>query len=42
MRAVTLTAVGGPEVLDVRDARTPEPGSGEGVNRADLLVLTWQ
>lgn len=45
MRAVTLTAVGGPEVLDLRDVLTPEPGSGEvrvrvraaGVNRADLL-----
>jgi len=45
MRAVVITEVGGPEVLQVRDVPRPQPGDGEilvqvstsGVNRADLL-----
>lgn len=45
MRAVVITEVGGPEVLQVRDVPRPTPGEGEvlvrvstsGVNRADLL-----
>ena len=45
MRAVVITRPGGPEVLEVRDVPTPEPGTGEvlvrvratALNRADLL-----
>lgn len=45
MRAFVITAPGGPEVLELRDVATPEPGPGEirvrvravGVNRADIL-----
>ncbi len=45
MRAVVITAPGGPEVLELRDRPRPEPGAGEirvrvraaGLNRADLL-----
>ncbi len=45
MRAVVITAPGGPEVLELRDRPLPEPGAGEirarvraaGLNRADLL-----
>jgi putative PIG3 family NAD(P)H quinone oxidoreductase len=45
MRAVVIAEPGGPEVLQVRRVRRPEPGPGEvrvrvatsGVNRADLL-----
>lgn len=45
MRAVVLTAEGGPEVLELREIPRPEPGPGQvrirvatsGVNRADLL-----
>lgn len=45
MRAVTMSAFGGPEVLQISDLPVPEPGPGEvlvrtsavGVNRADLL-----
>jgi putative PIG3 family NAD(P)H quinone oxidoreductase len=45
MRAVVITRPGGPEVLEVREVATPEPGPGEilvrvvaaGLNRADIL-----
>lgn len=45
MRAIVITAPGGPEVLEEREVATPEPGPAEirvrihaaGVNRADLL-----
>jgi NADPH:quinone reductase-like Zn-dependent oxidoreductase len=45
MRAIVITAPGGPEVLREREVPTPEPGIGEvrvrvravGLNRADLL-----
>ncbi len=45
MRAVFITAPGGPEVLELREASVPKPGTGgvrvrvkaAGVNRADLL-----
>ena len=45
MRAVVIREPGGPEVLEVRERPTPEPGRGQirvrvraaGVNRADLL-----
>lgn len=45
MRAAVITASGGPEVLEVRDIPTPEPGEGHvrirvfasALNRADLL-----
>jgi NADPH:quinone reductase-like Zn-dependent oxidoreductase len=45
MRAVVITAPGGPEVLELQDRPRPEPGAGEirvrvraaGLNRADLL-----
>jgi NADPH:quinone reductase len=45
MRAIVITRVGGPEVLEVRDVETPEPGVEQvrvrvraaGVNRADLM-----
>lgn len=45
MRAVVITEVGGPDVLEVRHVPRPAPGAGEvlvrvatsGVNRADLL-----
>jgi putative PIG3 family NAD(P)H quinone oxidoreductase len=45
MKAVVITGRGGPEVLEVRDVPTPEPGGEQiriqiracGVNRADLL-----
>lgn len=45
MRAVVITEVGGPDVLQVRDVARPTPAGGEilvrvaasGVNRADLL-----
>jgi putative PIG3 family NAD(P)H quinone oxidoreductase len=44
MRAVVMSGTGGPEVLEVREVDTPEPGEGEvrvrvsrsGLNRADL------
>jgi NADPH:quinone reductase-like Zn-dependent oxidoreductase len=45
MRAIVITAPGGPEVLRERELSTPKPGAGEirvrvhavGLNRADLL-----
>jgi len=45
LRAIEITAPGGPEVLQEREVPTPEPGPGQirvrvravGVNRADLL-----
>jgi|LNFM01.1.fsa_nt_gb NADPH2:quinone reductase len=45
MRAIVYEGVGGPEVIQVREVETPEPGSGQvrvrvcatAVNRADLL-----
>jgi putative PIG3 family NAD(P)H quinone oxidoreductase len=45
VRAVIITAPGGPEVLELRDVPEPEPGPGQvrvrvyasGLNRADLL-----
>lgn len=45
MRAVVITAPGGPEVLSIEERPLPEPGTGEvrvrvnaaGLNRADLL-----
>jgi putative PIG3 family NAD(P)H quinone oxidoreductase len=45
MRAIVITAPGGPEVLEEREVPTPEPGPGQirvrvhavGLNRADLL-----
>jgi NADPH2:quinone reductase len=45
MRAVVITKPGGPEVLEVRDVRRPNPGVGEvlvrvratALNRADLM-----
>jgi putative PIG3 family NAD(P)H quinone oxidoreductase len=45
MRAITITAPGGPEVLAIAEVPDPEPAAGEvvidvaaaGVNRADLL-----
>ena len=45
MRAIVIDSPGGPEVLQLRDVPTPEPGRGEvrvrvratAVNRADLL-----
>jgi len=45
MKAVVITAQGGPEVLEVRDVPTPDVGGEQirvrvracGVNRADLL-----
>lgn len=45
MRAIVIARPGGPEVLELRDVPTPEPGPGQlrvraaasGVNRADLL-----
>ena len=45
MQAVVTDSFGGPEVLEVREVPTPEPGAGEvlvqvvaaGVNRADLM-----
>ncbi len=45
MRAIVITAPGGPEVLREREVPTPEPGPGEirvrlravGLNRADIL-----
>jgi len=45
MRAIVITKPGGPEVLEMRDVETPEPGPGQvrvriracAVNRADLL-----
>lgn len=45
MRAVTITEFGGPEVMEITEVDTPEPGPGEvrvrtlacGLNRADLL-----
>lgn len=45
MRAVVISRPGGPEVLELRDVPTPEPGKGEvlvrvrasALNRADLL-----
>lgn len=45
MRAIVITRPGGPEVLELRDVATPEPGPGQvrvriratAVNRADLL-----
>jgi NADPH:quinone reductase len=45
MKAIVITGRGGPEVLEVRDVPTPEPGGEQirvrvracGVNRADLL-----
>jgi len=46
MRQIVTTRKGGPEVLEVRDAPTPEPGPGQvrihtalaGVNFADVMV----
>jgi len=45
MRAIVVARPGGPDVLEIRDVATPEPGPGEirvavrafGINRADLL-----
>lgn len=45
MRAIVIREAGGPEVLELREVPTPEPGFGQvrvrshavGVNRADLL-----
>jgi NADPH:quinone reductase len=45
MRAIVITKPGGPEVLELREVATPEPGPGQArvrirasaVNRADLL-----
>ena len=45
MRAIVITAAGGPEVLQLRDVSAPQPAAGEvqvpvraaGVNRADVL-----
>jgi putative PIG3 family NAD(P)H quinone oxidoreductase len=45
MKAIVITRPGGPEVLELRDLGTPEPGRGEvrvrvkatAINRADLL-----
>ncbi|HTT69081.1 MAG TPA: NAD(P)H-quinone oxidoreductase [Gemmatimonadales bacterium] len=45
MRAIVISAAGGPEVLQLRDVPTPRPAAGEvqvrvraaGVNRADVL-----
>ncbi|HEY2158195.1 MAG TPA: NAD(P)H-quinone oxidoreductase [Isosphaeraceae bacterium] len=45
MKAVVIEGVGGPEVLQIRDVPTPEPGTDQvrvrvraaGVNRADLM-----
>jgi NADPH:quinone reductase len=45
MRAIVITRPGGPEVLELRDVKTPEPAPGQArvrvracaVNRADLL-----
>ena len=45
MKAVVITRFGGPEVLEIRDVQTPEPGPNEvlvrvrstALNRADLL-----
>jgi putative PIG3 family NAD(P)H quinone oxidoreductase len=50
MRVVKIARPGGPEVLQVAEARLPEPGPGEirvrvhasGVNRADLLQRRGQ
>jgi NADPH2:quinone reductase len=50
MRAIVISGVGGPEVLEVRDVETPEPGPGQvrvrvraaGVNRADLMQARGQ
>lgn len=50
MRAIEITAPGGPEVLREREMPTPEPGPGEirvrvaavGLNRADLLQRRGQ
>ena len=45
MKAIVITRSGGPDVLEVREVPTPEPGGGEirvrvraaGLNRADLM-----
>lgn len=45
MKAIVITRFGGPEVLEIRDVPTPQPGPDEvlvrvrasGINRADLL-----
>src|SRR5689334_24774987 len=45
MRAAVITRFGGPDVLEIRDVASPEPGAGEvqvrvhatALNRADLL-----
>lgn len=50
MRAIVITGVGGPEVLEVREVPTPEPAGDQvrvrvraaGVNRADLLQARGQ
>ncbi|MDB5218526.1 MAG: Quinone oxidoreductase, partial [Myxococcaceae bacterium] len=47
MRAIVITKPGGPEVLELRDVATPEPGPGQvrvrihacAVNRADLMQV---
>lgn len=47
MRAIVVTKPGGPEVLELRDVATPEPGHGQvrvriracAVNRADLMQV---
>ncbi|MFP4501982.1 MAG: synaptic vesicle VAT-1 family membrane protein [Candidatus Hydrogenedentota bacterium] len=50
MRQIWITKAGGPEVLEVREAPTPEPGAGEirirvkasGVNFADIMARMGQ
>lgn len=50
MRAVHITSFGGPEVLEICESPTPQPGRGEvlvrvhasGLNRADLLQRRGQ
>lgn len=50
MKAVVIEGIGGPEVLQVRDVPTPEPGADQvrvriraaGVNRADLMQARGQ
>ncbi len=45
MKAIVITGIGGPEVLEIRDVPTPEPRGEQvrvrvrafGLNRADLL-----
>ena len=50
MKAIVITRHGGPEVLELREVPTPEPGAGEvlvrvraaGINRADVLQRMGQ